>query len=205
MKIKRFTITVMVLVILLSFNSLAFAVTSYYGAGNPLILNPGESQLVQAFGLQNMVGNQDMTIRVEQASGFEIAEILDSSLDYKVPYGRKDVYINMKVTVPEDAKIGDIYSIGANFRSLVTGEGGNVQLTAGIGNSIVVVVGERVEETEKIAEEVPIKEKPSAISETIKKRYSGIGVLISILILAIIIMLYRYESKKNKKSKKKNQ
>jgi len=194
MKIKRFFTITMFFLILFSFDALAFAITSYYWEEKPLILNPGESQTVRAFGLQNMVGNEDLTIQVEQISGLEIAEIIDNSLAYEVPHGSKDVYINMKVTIPEDAKIGEVHNIGATFRNLASGDGGNVALTSAIGNNIFVVVGEQIE-TE--LEEIPIKvEEPEIISKTVKEGFSNVGIIVIILIILVVALFYLRSKKK---------
>jgi len=198
MKINvKFIIIVMLLMILLSFNVFGFAVTSYYWDKKPLYLNPGESIEIQAFGLQNMVGNKDITLKVSQDSGFEIAEIIDESLEYKVPFGRKDVYVNMKVTIPPDTNPGT-YNIGASFKEIaIEKKSGTVQFVMGMTNNIVVVVkGEEIEE--EIIREIPL---PTVEEKVSDKRYLGIVILAVIIILAIF-SLYKNKSKKKGKKKK---
>ena len=206
MKMKTkdiFLIIVPLLLILLSINVYAFGVTSFYWDKKPLYLNPGESREIQAFGLQNMVGEKDMTISVEQVSGLEIAEIIDKSLNYKIPYGSKDVYINMRVTIPSDAKIGQVYSVGLRFReSAGEKQGESVQTVGGMSNSIEVVVGKRIEQPETVIEEVqaPKEEQPleNIITETLKKGYSKTPLVILFILIISIIIFFRYELRKKK-------
>jgi len=205
MKTKyNFFIIVSLLLVLLSFNAYAFGVTAFYWDKKPLYLNPGESREIQAFGLQNMVGEKDMTIRVEQISGFEIAQIIDKSLNYKIPYGSKDVYINMKITIPPEDEIGQVYSVGLRFRE-TAGEkqGESVQTVGGMTNSIEVVVGKRIEgiqKTEEIVEE-PKEEQPLAtLTKPLEENgYVIIGLITLIIILVIIIIFIKYEHKIKRK------
>ena len=208
MKMKTkdiFLIIVPLLLILLSINVYAFGVTSFYWDKKPLYLNPGESREIQAFGLQNMVGEKDMTISVEQVSGLEIAKIIDKSLNYEVPFGSKDVYINMKITIPSDAKIGQVYGVGLRFKeSAGEKQGESVQTIGGMSNSIEVVVGKRIEGPQVVKEEImpvqePKEEQPfETITETLKKGYSKTPLVILSLILILIILFYRYELKKKR-------
>ena len=205
MKTKNiFLIIVPLLLILLSFNAYAFGVTAFYWDKKPLYLNPGESREIQAFGLQNMVGEKDMTINVEQISGSEIAEITDKSLYYNVPYGSKDVYIGMMVTIPPDAKIGQVYSVGLRFKeSAGEKQGESVQTVGGMTNSIEVVVGKRIETSQIITEEpkMPIKEEQpqTTLPKPLKESYYITALLILITILVIIIIFIKYEHKIKKK------
>jgi len=208
----KFFVAAIFLMVFLSFDVLGFAVTAFYWDEKPLYLNPGESRDIEAFGMQNMVGNQDITINVEQNSGFEIAKITDKSTIYEIPFGRKDVMVHMKVTIPEDAKIGQRYVVGASFKEFPKEEGaGNVQFASSISYGIVVVIGKKIEgeigtAPELVSEIVaPKEEKPSeiVISETIKKSSPTLWALILILILVVIILIYKYESKKNKKVRKR--
>ena len=205
MKTKNiFLIIVPLLLIALSMNTYAFGVTAFYWDKKPLYLNPGESREIQAFGLQNMVGEKDITISVEQVSGLEVAEIIDESLSYKVPYGSKDVYINMKVTIPSDAKIGQVYSIGLRFKESAGEKSGeSIQTVGGMTNSIEIVVGKRIEESKKAVEEnipiqTPKEEQPieTIITETLKKGYSKTPLIILFILVISIIIFFRYESRK---------
>jgi len=207
-KLARLMCISMILLVLLSYASLGFAVTSYYWRDTPLILNPGETAEVKAFGLQNMIGSEDIIMRVEQTSGFEVAEITDQSLDYDVPFGTKDVFVNFKITVPQDAEIGTEYNIGAIFTRINDkSRRGSVQFTAGISYNMIVVVGERIvqEIVEEVVVEVPAprEEQPSETIREERKGISGIGVAILVLIVAAIIMFYRYETNKHKKVKRR--
>ena len=206
MKTKDLILSIVpLLLLLLSFNVYAFGVTAFYWNEKPLYLNPGESREIQAFGLQNMVGGEDTTISVEQISGSEIAEITDKSLNYKVPYGSKDVYINMRVTIPPDAKIGQVYSVGLRFKeSASEKEGASVQTVGGMTNSIEVVVGERIATSKIITEapKEPIKEEqptPTATQPQVRD-YSVLGLMLTIIVILVIaIMTIRSYKRKVRK------
>ncbi len=208
----RFFMMVMFFIIFLSFDVLAYAITPFYWDEYPLYLNPGESKDIEAFGMQNMVGNEDIYIKVEQNSGLDIAKITDESTTYEIPFGRKDVMVHMRITIPKEAIIGQVYNIGALFKeTLKEDKGGNVQFSSSISNGIVVVVGKMVAEsgTEQIIEEevTPKEETASEVTEalTLKRNYSSIGAVLATLVLAILVIVilwYKYELKKNKKNKK---
>jgi len=206
MKFNKLLISIIILIILFSFNTFAFAVTSYYWDKKPLFLDPGESIEIEAFGIQNMAGNEDMTMEVKQISGYDIAEILDESPIYDVPLGTKNNYVNMRITIPEDAQIGEEYNIGASFKKVQTAKGGNIQLRAGMTNNIVVIVGQRIDKTEQVPEvripEPPREDEKSVVIKAIKKNYSGLGAVLVIFILIIIILFHRYESKKKTKRRR---
>ena len=177
----------MVFLILLSMNVSAFAITSYYWDEKPLYLEPGQTVEVQAFGLQNMIGGEDITVKVTPGAGQEIAEITDGSLIYKVPFGRKDIYVNMRVSIPEDTKTGTEYDIGASFSKLTENEGRMIQLTTRIDNSIKIIVGKPPEEIKK------------GVGE---KEVLGEGMLITMLVLIIVIvavLIYYFGIVKGKK------
>ena len=206
----RFFMMVMFFIIFLSFDVLAYAITPFYWDEYPLYLNPGESKDIEAFGMQNMVGNEDIYIKVEQNSGLDIAKITDESTIYEIPFGRKDVMVHMRITIPKEATIGQVYDIGASFKeTLKEDTGGSVQFSSGISNGIVVVVGKKVEEESGVVSEpvtettAPKEEEPSEIiSEIIKRDYSNLGILLVIFVLVLILLWYRHELKKNKKTRK---
>ena len=87
------------LISVISFVS-GLGISSSYHSKNPLIMAPGESMDIIFGRFQNVVGDYDMVVGVELLGGGEIAEITDSSLEYSVPLGRKDIAVNMRVSIP---------------------------------------------------------------------------------------------------------
>lgn len=200
---NRFLLLSIFLMVLSSFNVLGFAVTSYYWNEKPLFLNPGETKSVQAFGLQNMAGDEDIYVKVNQVSGFTIASITDKSDIYGVPLGRKDVFVNVEINIPKDAKIGETHEIAATFKESSDKGDGNIRFTSGMQSSIFIVVGKVIDEIgqEVKQEEILLPSGPTKTEELvnmIQKRSTIVGPAILLLILIAIILIYRYELRKNK-------
>ena len=198
--------SIIIFTVIISLNVYGFAVTSYYIPEVPLILSPGETTIVRAFGLQNMVGEEDITLKVEQTSGFEVAELVDDP-EYDIPLGTKDVFVNFRVTIPEDAQVGQEYNIGASFSGVNNGgEDGSVQFSQTISYNFFVVVGKRIETEQQIpiesAEIVHEEELPKGIIIESKKG-TGLGAIVLIVIVIFLIIFYLYEHSKKQKLKKK--
>ena len=109
----------------------------------------------------------------------------------------------MRVTIPSDAEIGQVYSIGLRFRESAGKKSGeSVQTVGGMTNSIEVVVGKRIEESKRTVEEeitpVQTAEQPreTIITETLKKGYSKTPLIILFILVISIIIFFRYESRK---------
>jgi len=138
------------LVALISTNVKAFGITSFYTDQQPLVMNPGESKDVY-LELQNMAGDSDMEVRAELVSGSEIAVISDKKLEYPVPLGKKDVKVNLKITIPVDALIGTSYSVGLKFREIEPATGGMISFGGEIAKVFPIVVGKVLPKEEKIS------------------------------------------------------
>ncbi|MBS3160591.1 hypothetical protein J4213_02720 [Candidatus Woesearchaeota archaeon] len=93
------------LLVILSYSVDSFGVSSPYWDENPLYLNPGESKEFEMV-LQNMVGDQDITVIAELNSGSEIASLMDESTTYNIPIGNSNTPVKIKINIPEDAKSG---------------------------------------------------------------------------------------------------
>ena len=127
----------------------AFGVSSSYGGTTVLTLLPGETQEV-ALTMQNMVGDEDLTIRVALEQGQEVATLLGPS-EYEVKLGTK-VPVKLNVSIPEDAEPETEYSVIATFTTVKSGESEGVALGTAIESSFNVVVGApEAEEAEKPA------------------------------------------------------
>lgn len=104
---------------------LAAGVSSEYWNGQnerPLYLKAGQKTTIY-MELQNMVGEQNLTFQASIINGSSLARITDLSDIYSVPFGKKDVKVNMQVTAPEDAKLGQRYNIGLAFTTVDTQQG----------------------------------------------------------------------------------
>jgi len=125
----------------------AFSVATLYGDNYPLRMKAGETKET-FFLLRNIVeGDSDVTIDVELLKGKEIASFIDEQRSYEVSYGN-EIEVPIKIVIPENAKAGTIYTIGAVFKpASKEGGQGNVQFLINIGKSFpVVVLGDRGEE-----------------------------------------------------------
>jgi len=119
----------------------AFGVGSPYWGDNPLEMQPGETKEF-SFNLQNMVGEDDVTMRASLSAGSEIAEFTDVNLDYLVKIGTADTNVNVKVQMPEDAVEGTVYPLVFSFATVNPSEteAGGVAMGAAFQESFDVVV-----------------------------------------------------------------
>lgn len=133
---------IMMTMVLISSNILAFAVSSqYYGGnpGNPLYLQPGGS-IETFFTLQNLAGTEDIRLHARITEGQDIIELTDSSDIYDVPLGEK-TRVNFIVTAPAGAKKGDTFPVTIMFGAITSGEG-PIGLSGSIGKGFNVVIGD---------------------------------------------------------------
>jgi len=105
--IKLLALFTLALVGMLSFAS-ALGVSYAYYDGHPLLLSPGESATVPV-NIQNMIGDQDLTVTLKVTSGNEIASTSSSS--YKIKANTANTFANVLVKVPSDVAIGTSYNV----------------------------------------------------------------------------------------------
>jgi len=153
----------------------AFGVSTPYWKENPLIMQPGETKEV-SLNLQNMVGNEDLNVRVDLLAGQEIAKITDVSMIYPVRMGTADTYVHMTISVPKNATIGTKYTLTTSFATVASGQSSGVKIGTGMEKSFDVIVGE-------------IKENPSPVSNT------AIAAIVAIIIIMAIILLAKKKRK----------
>ena len=137
-----FTLTILTISIIS-----ATGVSTPYWSTNPLKLQPGESTII-SLGLQNMVGTGDVTLRANITKGNEIATIVDKSQDYFVLLGSDNVTVNIKVKIPENAEVNQVYDLEVSFLqvSAAGDEGGFFSVASAFVQRIpVLVVGEPTE------------------------------------------------------------
>lgn len=163
---------ILALAVLLISSVFAAGVTTPYWKGT---LSSGESIIIY-FGLQNGIGDSNLTLRASVSRGSEIASLVDSDTDYLVPLGKEEIKVPVKIQIPADAKIGEMYKITISFRTVESGEGQPLALGQAFDSSTEVTVIEKV---------------PS------EKNNNFIWIVsLAILILLIIVIIY-YLKKRN--------
>ena len=182
-KINKIILSVIALVIL-SFNVNAFGVSSPYWDDNPLYVQPGEIKEFKMI-LQNMVGDEDLTMIGELNSGNEIATITDPSTTYNVPLGSNNIPVNIKITIPQDAKPKQEWQVGVSFKTVTPNTGG-VSIGGAIDKGFKVIVSE----PPKVSAEV-------SKTEQGENKFTGFIILIIILIILIFIIKKVYKKRVN--------
>jgi len=165
----------------------AWGVTTYYEDKSPLVMAPGETKDVY-LELQNMDGNKDVTLKAEMAQGSEIATFIDPSREYLVPVGRKDIKVNIRVKIPENAPLDNKYNIVVLFKeSPKIEEGKMLQIAGAVGTSIPIVIKSATENPAPAV--VNVKENKIPINSLL------LAVVIIIIVIIGFIIIFR---KKNK-------
>lgn len=186
MKTNKYTYLIgisLVFILLLSSYVMAFGVGSAYHKDHPLELSIGETKEI-IFNLQNPVG-EDTMVKPSITKGSEILELIDPS-DISVPVGAS-IDVKVKVSIPLNAKIGDIYPVEISFTTITESESGSFGFGSSVGRNFDVIVIPTAEEIAKLAKEV---------SET--KTFSLL-IVIAIVILIIIIISIILKKIKTKK------
>ncbi len=156
----------------------AFGITSFYYEDHPLILNPGETKDVQLI-LQNEKSSPPVTLKAELNS--DIA-VLTGKAIFNLATAENNVPVNVKVTIPETAKIGDQYSVGLTFTTMAKPGNKMLELGTSITKSFPIVVGEIIaKEPEKPVKQVSIE---------------GIGTILIISLLVALILFIIYKRKR---------
>lgn len=191
MKAIKIIMYVMLLVLIANFVS-AFGITSFYwDPDRPLSLLPGESRDVE-LQLQNMVGTEDITVKAEIQEGNEIAVITDASNIYNVPAGRKDVYIHLKVTMPEDYQQGQKSTITISVKDVGEGEGGMMDFGTAVSTSFPVIQGQS---------SAPVEIQKSPAEKKSMVPYVVSGVLLLVLVIVVVFSVRRKKPSSGNKKK----
>ena len=174
-------------ILLVSFVS-SVGVASPVWQGNPLRISPGETKTVN-LELQNMVGDEDVTIKAVLKKGFEIASTKEK--EYFVKAGTKDTLVPVVVSIPDDIQVDTTYQVIVSFLTVTSGSSGGVALGTGIDTTFDVLVVE----LQPIA---LAPEKPE------KLRSEIFSIIAAVIILTAIILIVWFFSriKKHKKRKK---
>jgi len=175
-KIMKIILPIFLIVILISLVN-AFGVSSPYWEGNPLTMAAGETKTVN-LNLQNMVGEEDVNVKVEIKEGLEIASLKEDI--YTVKSKTSDTFVPLKIKIPREAE-NTSYKLVAEVRTVTPGgEGGAVMLGTGMTVAFDVLVSGKVESNKFII---------------------IIGACIILAIIIFIIIILRKKFRKKKKSK----
>ena len=183
MKNKKILITTTILsLILISSIISAFGVSSSYWDNEPvrnLMMTRGETQIVN-LNIQNMVGDEDISVKAILKEGSEIADLKENTFNVKAK--THDTMAPLEIKIPKEFKPGRIIKIITEFKTLAEGENGLVVIGTGMTISFDVIV----------SEEAPIQFSPI---DQIPWRIIGLIFAIILIILAIIIILRKRRRK----------
>src|SRR3989344_7243937 len=122
-RIRVRTIFAVLVILVVSTDSvLAFGISSPYWKAHPLEMYLGETRDIE-FNLQNCPSlkdhcdKEDANVVVEFVEGSEIAEIT-SGANYLVKYGSSDQNIILKISIPENAEVGTVYTVKFSVSSV---------------------------------------------------------------------------------------
>ncbi len=190
---------------LLLFGSIPFALAlglTFPFFGSSVEVYEGETTVV-TFILQNMVGEKDINVRVQVLEGQEVAQLIDGKEVYLVPFGRKDIPINLQLKAPENPK--DVYPVRFSVTTLPEEGGRQVELAVGLEKRLEVTVqkGKRpvaqVVQTEAVPQPVveqPLRREGATLMEEAR------NAVIIVLVVVILIVLYRIVKKHKDKLEK---
>lgn len=174
------TSILIVFVILFSGHIRAFGINSNYWAENPLRISPGDTTDIFLTLKSEITNAGNITVKASIANDVKIAKLIDSSDIYSVePGGNRNV--NIRVSMPRNAKVGDNYSIGITFTTVKENAEGGL----GFGNSIKQNIP------------VTVVEKPKTQElATLTKNLWIVAVIIVVVIAAIIVAFVLLKKKK---------
>ncbi|MFH1327211.1 MAG: hypothetical protein ABIH59_03740 [archaeon] len=186
---KTNSIKILILAIILIFvsgNVLAFAVSSEYWEEKPVRMSPGETREIMLT-LQNMPGPSDISAIGEILAGGDIAELTKKDRTYFVAFGGKtEVFI--KINIPKETSIGDDYEIQLAFTTISTEQANTMGFGQSIEKKIPIVIVE--------------EEKSTMTGNVISGGIRKTGVTILIILAAVALVLFFVLKKKNKLKKK---
>lgn len=122
----------------------AFGVSSPYWDGNPLKMARGETKTVN-LNLQNMVGEEDVTVKAVLVQGSEITSLPEEVFTVKA--GTSNTMVPLRISVPKDTIPGEYGSIKVEFKTVQDNTGGIVM---GTGMTVIfdVIATSEVEESD---------------------------------------------------------
>jgi len=173
-KINLILCTLILAGLLLSSISAAGLVLTY-SEDRPLQMYYGETKTIN-FPFQNMVGDKDLSIKVELKKGMEIASLEKTTFDVKAL--TEDTMIPVKITIPKDYS-KDVERVEFLVTLVSPEEEGMVTLTSGWRGSFNVMVSKNPESATSLTNVI-------------------ISLILIIAILAVIVFVL-LSKRKNKK------
>ena len=149
----------------------AFGVSSPYWDTNPLVMARGEVRTVN-LNLQNMVGDEDVTVKAELVAGDDITSLGQDT--FVVEAGTSNTMVPLKIKMPKDASPGESKTVQVEFKTVQDDTGG-IAMGTGMTVFFDVVAGEA----------------------TVNNTTMIISIIIAIIVLALILWIIL----KNKKKK----
>ncbi len=166
-------IIIVLFIVLISNNILAFAVSSKYYGNNPLYLQPGETADIKLV-LQNQAGTQDINVKISITEGYNVIKITEMNDTLRIPKGEK-IDANFKVSAPLNSKEGDIFPISIEFTTVISNEE-PIGISGSIGKGFNLVIGKKNDSKESL------KEQKNSIFT-----YLVIGIIIIAIIIYFIL------------------
>ena len=161
-----------------------FGVSIPYNEERPLTVYPGEVKDVQV-GLRVRSDEESLVVRAEFLDNAGIASLVDDSLAYSL-FSKEPVFVNVKLTVPENAIVGSEYAIMLRFTDIAHSEDkGMVGLRTG---AVISLKANVVEKPEELAE----------VNVGIMVLLLALIVLILVIIVVIWFVVKKREKKKNR-------
>src|SRR4030042_377011 len=136
-KTKSIYVGIFTVLILISFIS-ASGIVSPYWKDYPLEMHYGETKIAN-FVLQNMVGDEEITIKAELKQGTDIASLEQDTYTAKI--GTSDTIIPIKITIPKDYS-KSLQQIQLEFKTIKAEQGGMITLGTGWTTSFNVIISE---------------------------------------------------------------
>ncbi|MBI2141147.1 hypothetical protein HYU16_01865 [Candidatus Woesearchaeota archaeon] len=109
----------------------ALGVSSPFLEKNTMELAEDGGSAMFTITLQN-VDEEDVPVKVDVSSNGDIARIVDPKDVYILPAGSVDTKVTINITVPDSARVGDVYEVRYSVKPLTSEPGGIVSLLPGV-------------------------------------------------------------------------
>jgi hypothetical protein len=183
MDISNLRIFVCTVVIVLFSSSFVFAlgISSPYWKNNPLEMKPGDSKDV-SFTLVNRLGEPNAEAFVSMVEDAGVATITSGD-EYLVQPGTTNTKVVLRITIPNDAMIGEAYEVEFAVKSKPEAEEGSVHLGVGYNVDFPINVVSETEEESLI---------PDTLIETPEEGETGVGVFVFWILLFVVLVFVLY-------------